>query len=92
MSEYITVNIEITDDLDHVRLITNQTLAPHAPEQYNRRVEGEEGSPLAQTLFQIEGLIALEIEDKTLLVQRDPRVDWPILIDEITIALKDFFL
>lgn len=92
MSEYITVNVENTDDPDRVRLITNQSLAPDAPEHYSNRVEGEQGSPLAQALFSIEGLAALDIDNTILLVQRDPSVDWPILVDEITTTLKDFFL
>jgi hypothetical protein len=92
MSEYITVTVENTDDLDRVWLITNQTLAPDAPEHYTSREEGNFGSPLAQALFGIEGLIALQIEDNTLLVQRDPSVDWPILVDEVATALKEFFL
>jgi hypothetical protein len=92
MSEYITVIVENTDVPDRVRLITNQPLAPDAPEQYNNRAEGNVGSPLAQALFEIEGMVALQIEDNMLLVQRDPSVDWPILVDEITTALKDFFL
>jgi hypothetical protein len=92
VSEYITINVENTDDVDRVWLTTNLHLAPDASEQYHNREEGNFGSPLAQALFEIEGLIALEIEDNTLLIQRDPCVDWPILVDEITMALKDFFL
>ncbi len=92
MSEYITMNTEPTDDLDRVRLTTNLNLAPDGPEYYANRDAGDEGSPLAQTLFGIAGLTALDIEDNVMTVRRDPEMEWPALIDEITAALKDFFL
>ncbi len=92
MSEYITVTVENTDDADRVRLVTNLNLAPDGPESYANRAEGDEGSPLAQTLFALEGLAALDIEGGTLIVRRDPGTEWPPLIDDITEALKDFFL
>ncbi len=92
MSEYITVQTEYSDDLDEVRLVTNLNLAPDGPESYGSPADGDEGSPLAQTLFGIGGLAALDIEAGTLIVRRDPGVEWPPLIDDITEALKDFFL
>ena len=92
MSEYITVNAEPTDDADQIRLITNLNLAPDGPESYSNRDEGDEGSPLAQTLFGIDGLLALDLEDNVMTIRRDSEQEWPALIDEITAALKDFFL
>ncbi len=92
MSEYIKVQTEYTDDPDEVRLVTNLNLAPEGPECYANRAEGDEGSPLAQTLFGIGGLAALDIQGGTLTVRRDPGIEWPFLIDDITEALKDFFL
>ncbi len=92
MSEYITIQTEYGDDPDQVKLMTNLKLAPEGPESYANREEGDEGSPLAQTLFGIEGLAALDIEGGVLSVHREPDVEWPALIDDITAALKDFFL
>ncbi len=92
MSEYIKVQAEYMDDPDAVRLVTNLNLAPDGPEVYADPAEGDEGSPLAQTLFGIGGVAALDIEGGTLTVRRDPGVEWPFLIDDITEALKDFFL
>jgi hypothetical protein len=92
MSEYITVRTEYGDDPDEVRLVTNLNLAPDGPESYRSSAEGDEGSPLAQTLFGIGGLAALDIAGGTLTVRRDPGVEWPSLIDDIAEALKDFFL
>ena len=92
MSEYITVQAEYGDDPDQVKLLTNLNLAPDGPESYVTYDEGDEGSPLAQALFGIDGLTALNIEGDTLIVRRDPDVEWPALIDDISEALKDFFL
>ncbi len=92
MSEYITVDVEQDEDPDVVRLITNLILAPDGPEAYPDREGGENGSPLAQMLFEIEGLAALDIEGKTLIVRRAPETEWPALIEDITSALKEFFL
>lgn len=92
MSEYITVQAEYSDDPDQVRLVTNLNLAPEGHESYATCDEGDEGSPLAQTLFEIDGLSALDIEGGTLVVRRDPDAEWPALIDDISAALKEFFL
>ncbi len=92
MSEYIKVETEYSDDPDEVHLTTNLNLAPDGPESYGSPAEGDEGSPLAQTLFGIGGLVGLDIKADSLIVRRDPGVEWPTLIDDITEALKDFFL
>jgi hypothetical protein len=92
MSEYIAVDVEQDDDPDVMRLITNLALAPDGPESYPDRESGESGSPLAQILFEIEGLAALDIAGKTLIARRTPETEWPALIDDITSALKEFFL
>ena len=92
MSEYITIQTEYSDDPDWVRLVTNLNLAPEGQESYANRDQGDEGSPLAQTLFGIEGLAALDIDGGTLGVRREPDTEWPALIDDIREALKDFFL
>jgi hypothetical protein len=92
MSEYITLNVETSEDPDQIELVTNLKLAPEGPEAYASRDEGDEGSPLAQTLFLIDGLLALDIDGGTLTIRRDPDVEWPAIIDDVTEALKDFFL
>lgn len=92
MSEYISVEPEYADDPNVVRLITNLDLAPDGAESYPNRAAGEEGSPLAQFLFEIEAIRALEIEDGTLTVRRAAQAEWHALIDEIREALKEFFL
>ena len=92
MSEYISVDVEYSDDPDLVRIVTNLRLAPSGAEYYPDRDAGDVGSPLAQTLFSIESLSALDIYDNYLTVRLDPDAEWYAVIDEITEALKDFFL
>ncbi len=92
MSEYTSINTEATDDPDVLIILTNQQLTLEDEEVYLDASFGEEGSPLAQALFAIEGLDALTIEGKDLIVKRNPAVAWHILVDEISAALKDFFL
>ena len=92
MSEYISVEAEYGEDPDEARLVTNLRLATDGPEFYPGRTEGEEGSPLAQTLFGIDGLEALRVEGGTLTVRRAAGTEWHTLIADITEALKDFYL
>jgi len=92
MSEYISIDIEYSDDPDVVRLVTNLRLAQSGAESYPDHDAGDIGSPLAQTLFSIDGLAALEIDEHSLAVRRSPDTEWFALIDEITEALKDFYL
>lgn len=92
MSEYISIDVEYGDDPNLIRLTTNLHLAPEGREAYRDRESGDRGSPLAQTLFSVDGLAALEIDANTLHIHRESGIEWHILIDEITEALKDFFL
>ncbi|MCC7208865.1 MAG: NifU N-terminal domain-containing protein [Anaerolineae bacterium] len=92
MSEYIDIHVDYDDDPDVARLTTNLDLAPDGPESYPDRAAGDEGSPLAQYLFGIEGLAALDIDGSVLVVRREPESEWHALIDEISAALKEFFL
>ena len=93
MSEYIDIQHETTDDPAVMLLRTNLNLTPEGgPEIYPDRDSGEEGSPLAQALFYIPGLAALTMDDAELLVARGPDVEWHDLIEDVTDALRDFFL
>lgn len=74
-------------------LITNQLLTEEDEEYYPSADEGEEGSPIAQMLFNaVEGLLTLRIVGDTLTVRCDPDVPWEALIDDVRDALRDFFL
>lgn len=94
MSEYVTFQIEPTDDPDVMQVITNQMLTlDDAPEIYPTPEAGETGSPLAQTLFfAIDGIRAMTITGDTLIITRQPDAIWELLLDDIRSAIRDFFL
>ncbi|MBZ0290074.1 MAG: NifU N-terminal domain-containing protein [Anaerolineae bacterium] len=93
MSEYVTVEAQATDDPDVLELITNQTLAVDGDEVYDSFEAGDEGSPIAQMLFDgIRGIRTLTLSEHTLLITRDPAVPWEEIVDEVRDALRDFFL
>lgn len=93
MSEYVTVETFATDDPDVLELVTNMTLTAEGEEHYANFDEGDEGTPIAQMLFNgVRGLRALIITEHALRITRDPDVTWEELVDEVRDALRDFFL
>lgn len=93
MSEYVTVETQATDDPDVLEIITNQQIAVDEDEIYDSFEAGDEGSPIAQMLFNgVRGLRALTISGSRLLLTRDPDVPWEEIVDEVRDALRDFFL
>ncbi len=92
MSEYITIDVELTEDPQIVIIHTNLNLAPAGDEHYPDAASGQAGSPLAQAIFAIDGITALTITGGDLMVTRSPEMELFLLVDEIDAALKDFFL
>lgn len=93
MSEYVTVETQPTENPDILEFITNQKIALEGDEVYNSFDEGDEGSPIAQMLFNgVRGIQALTISGSSLVITRDPDVPWEEIIDEVRDALRDFFL
>jgi hypothetical protein len=92
MSEYVTVEARPTNYADVLEIVTNQTLTEGEAEVYDTPEAGDEGSPLAQTLFGVVGIRALTITETTLLITRDPDAPWEDIVDEVRDALRDFFL
>ncbi|MCA9917183.1 MAG: NifU N-terminal domain-containing protein [Anaerolineales bacterium] len=92
MSEYIELETDISDDDSLLTVYTNLRLNDGETEAYHSRDELEEGSPVAQALAVIEGIIYLQIEGSDLTVRREPDTPWHIIISDISAALKDFFL
>ena len=86
------IESESTDDPDIIRLITNLTLSVEGIEIYPTPEEGEVGSPVAQAIFEVPGIAALQIESRDLLITRMDHIEWHDLIEDITAALRDFFL
>lgn len=94
MSEYVTFEMESTDNPDVMLLITNQDLTQdETSEHYPTPEDGEAGSPIAQTLFfGVSGIQALTIDGNTLIITRQDDVIWELLLDDIRNTLRDFFL
>ncbi len=93
MSEYVTVETFATDDPNVLELVTNMPLTAEGEENYASFDEGDEGTPIAQMLFNgVRGLRALTITEHTLRITRDPDITWEELVDEVRDALRDFFL
>ncbi|HEX2906590.1 MAG TPA: NifU N-terminal domain-containing protein [Phototrophicaceae bacterium] len=92
MSEYVTIETRPTADPDVLDILTNQTLT-EAVETYANFDAGDQGSPIAQMLFNgVDGLAALTITHDTLTITRQPEVPWEAIVDEMRDALRDFFL
>ncbi len=92
MGEYVDIRAEPTGDPGVMRLITNLPLTLGGREVYATPAAGDEGSPLAQALFGVPGLAALTLDRSELLVTRGPGVEWHDLLEDVTDALRDFFL
>ena len=92
MSEYIEIETEANDDRKEIIVYTNLRLAEGDVEYYNSRESLEEGSPVAQALAMIDGIARLRIEDSDLIITREPDVEWHTIMDNVSAALKDFFL
>jgi hypothetical protein len=93
MSEYVTVEAQPTAKPDVLEIVTNQTLTDQPEEIYHSYDEGDEGSPIAQMIFNgVNGIAALTITTHSLIITREPDIPWEDIIDEVRDALRDFFL
>ncbi|GAB1422359.1 hypothetical protein MASR2M15_25890 [Anaerolineales bacterium] len=92
MSEYVSLQVEYSDDPAEIEIKINQRLTDMEQEMYASIEEGELGSPIAQMLFQIEGIRAMTIYPDTLIIWRELDTAWEIIVDEVRDALRDFYL
>ena len=93
MSEYVSFEFEMSADPLVAEVFINQPLTAGATERYADYAAGDEGSPLAQLLFNaVAGIAALTITPDTLRIEREPTVEWEALLDDLRAALRDFFL
>lgn len=93
MSEYIEIEAELDEDGRTIFFQTNLTLGPdQTVERYDSRDELAEGSPVAQALAGIEGIVAVEIAGNDLWVTCDSTVGWHAVAADVNAALKDFFI
>lgn len=93
MSEYVTVDVELTEHSEVVDLFINQVLTRDGEEHYATPQEGEVGSPVAQMLFAaVDGIQQLTIADNCLTITRAAGFPWESIIDEVRDALRDWYL
>lgn len=92
MSEYIEIETSFTDNPDIVHISTNLTLAEHGEEYYPTEEDMEMGSPLAQSLSLVDGIMQLRIHGNSMEITRNPGDDWHHIVPDIKAALKDFYL
>ena len=93
MSEYVSFEFEMSADPLVAEVFINQPLTAGATERYADYAAGDEGSPLAQLLFNaVAGIAALTITPDTLRIEREPTAEWEALLDDLRAALRDFFL
>ncbi len=92
MSEYLSLTPEETDTPDTWRLVTNLRLTDGPAETYLTPEALAAGSPLAQALAVIPGIARLRIEGDTVWVTRQPDYEWYLIIEDMTAAIKAFFL
>ena len=92
MSEYMEIETELSDDETVMNFYTNLKLADGEPEYYDSLTAMEEGSPVAQALAVIEGIVTLNIEESDMAITKEDEYDWHIIVADVSAALKDFFL
>jgi hypothetical protein len=92
MSEYIEIEIEMTDDPAVMTITTNLTLVEDEVEYYSSSAEMSEGSAVAQVMAYVDGIQQLKIERNSLTVWPEPDVPWHHIVTDITTAIKEFFL
>jgi hypothetical protein len=92
MSEYIEIETERSDDGHVMYFYTNLRLTEDGGESYESVEMMEEGSPIAQALSLVEGIVHLRIEDSELVITRDPEVPWHAIVADVSAVIKDFFL
>ena len=92
MSEYIEIETEISDDDDVMYFYTNLKLTEEGVETYDSVEAMEEGSPIAQALSVVEGIIHLGMEDSEMSITREQGAAWHAIVSDVSAVLKDFFL
>ncbi|MCY3935474.1 MAG: NifU N-terminal domain-containing protein [Anaerolineaceae bacterium] len=93
MSEYVRFEFELSADPLVAEVQVNQTLTEESEERYADYAAGDEGSPLAQLIFNaVEGVAALTITPAALRIEREATAEWETLLADLRAALRDFFL
>jgi len=92
MSEYIEIQTEILETTDTIRFRTNLPLTTEGQEMYQSVEAMEEGSPVAQLLSGVDGIVTCQLDGGEIVIRRDPGTEWHNLVADVAAALKEFFL
>lgn len=92
MSEYIEIEAELSENGDSITFYTNLKLGEEDSEFYDSVEAMEEGSPVAQTLSAVDGILRLQIDGQEMVITRDLQVPYHAIVADVSNALKDFFL
>jgi hypothetical protein len=91
MSEYMEIESELDDGA--IIFTTNLPLTAEGHEEtYVSAALLEEGSPVAQALSLVPGIVALTMRGGQLTLTPAPDADYHALAADVTAALKEFFL
>lgn len=93
MSEYISIEPDVSEDGRFIQFQTNLPLSePGEREQYDSPAAMDEGSPVAQCLAAVGGILTLVLHEDALTVTIDDETDAHTVIADVAAALRDFFL
>lgn len=81
------VHIQETPNPNAVKFISRYTVKTEGSSNYNA-VEDAGANPLAQKLFEVDGVLQLYFFDNYITVSKDPTVDWKSVGDEIVEILQ----
>jgi hypothetical protein len=84
--------VEMTDDPLVAVIETNLLLAVDGAETYDSAESLFEGSPVAQALAGIPGILQMVIEEHAMTITRDDDIEWYAIVEDVSASLKDFFL
>ncbi|MCL4872407.1 MAG: NifU N-terminal domain-containing protein [Anaerolineae bacterium] len=92
MSEYIEIETEFLETTDMIRFYTNLPLTSEGSETYHSAAAMEEGSPVAQLLSGVDGIVYCHLDGGEITIRREPDIEWHNLVADVAAALKEFFL
>ena len=91
MKENTRADLELTLDPRVAFFHTNRQVSEER-EVYVSVEAALDGTPLAALLATIEGIIAIELDGRDVIITRDEAIAWDDIALQVVEALKDFFL
>lgn len=85
--EQSEIEVQGTPNPNAAKFVVEATLSPEGSRSYFG-AEDAEGDPLAERLFEVEGVEALLIVDNFVTVTKAEGLEWADLVDEVKEALR----